>query len=211
MEEPQRNIVKKRVGARNHGIVGIHPSLRHKHGRPARRGLAPPPTRNRALIKHKQRSLKSTKRNHRRETSRCIRSKLNGVVVVVKLNVPGPLPVPADELLVARRAFVLGVARQHALQAHAHALDVLDGAPPLLAEEVEADDAVGVDVRVHRDGSVGGLDKGYLGGLCAEWLALALGGCRGQVRREGEDAWRMGSGRRDEPIGYEPENLNLRR
>lgn len=86
--------------------------------------------------------------------------------MVVELNVPGPLPVCADELLVAGGPLVLGVARQHALQAHAHALDVLDGAPALLAEEVEADDAVGVDVRVHRDGPVGGLDEGHLGGLC---------------------------------------------
>ena len=88
--------------------------------------------------------------------------------MVVEVYVPWPQAVPPDELLVAWRSLVLGVPCQHALQAHAHALDVLHGAPALLAEEVEADDAVGVDVGVHRDRSVGQVDEGYLGRFCGE-------------------------------------------
>lgn len=79
----------------------------------------------------------------------------NGAVVVVEVDVPGPQPVPPHKLLVAGRALVLGVAREHALYAHADTLDILHGAPALLAEEVEADEAVGVYVGMDRDRAVG--------------------------------------------------------
>jgi hypothetical protein len=39
--------------------------------------------------------------------------------------------VGTDEILVAGRSFVLGVARQHALKTDADALDVVDGTPAL--------------------------------------------------------------------------------
>lgn len=51
------------------------------------------------------------------------------------------------------RSLVLRVAGQHALQAHADALDVLHRTPAGGAEEVEADDAVAVDVWMHGDGA----------------------------------------------------------
>lgn len=93
------------------------------------------------------------------------RSHLNFVVMVVEIDVPRPQSIAPDELLVTRRALVLGVARQHALQGHAHALNVLHRAPSLLAQKVETDDAVRVDVGVYRYWSVGLLDEGHLRGL----------------------------------------------
>lgn len=86
--------------------------------------------------------------------------------MVVELDVLWSEAVPADKVLVPLRALVLGVPRQHALQAHADALDVLHRTPSLLAEKVEADDAVRVDVRVDRDWAVGKLDEDDFGRLC---------------------------------------------
>lgn len=71
--------------------------------------------------------------------------------MILKPYIPRPLRVQPHEILVPRGALVLRVARQHALQAHAHALDVLHGRPAGRAEQVEADDAVAVDVRVDGD------------------------------------------------------------
>ena len=81
--------------------------------------------------------------------------------MVVEINVPRPQSIAPDEFLVTRRAFVLGVARQHALQGHAHALNILHRAPPLLTQEVETDDAVRVDVGMYRYWSVGLLNEGH--------------------------------------------------
>ena len=88
------------------------------------------------------------------------------IILIVKPYIPRPLRVPPHKVLVTRRPLVLTVPRQHALDAHAHALDVLHGAPAGAAEQVEADDAVGVDVRVHGDFAVGERDEGYFGGFC---------------------------------------------
>ncbi|KAI4156789.1 MAG: hypothetical protein LQ346_009131 [Caloplaca aetnensis] len=57
-------------------------------------------------------------------------------VLIDEVDVPRPKSVPGHELLVARRPLVLGVPRQHALDAHADAFDVLDGRPALRAEQV---------------------------------------------------------------------------
>lgn len=86
--------------------------------------------------------------------------------MVVEVNVPGPQTVALDEVCVSRRSFVLGVAGQHTLQAHANSLDALDWAPALLAEEVEADDAVRVDMGVDRYGTVVLFLEDHFGGLC---------------------------------------------
>lgn len=90
--------------------------------------------------------------------------------MIIKIDIPRSPPIIRHERLVALGSLVLGIARQHALQGHAYALYVLDGAPALLAEEVEADDAVGVDVRVHGDGSVGCLHEGYFWGFYSEGI-----------------------------------------
>jgi hypothetical protein len=96
------------------------------------------------------------------------RLRLHRVVVKVKVDVPRPLPVAAHKVLVARRALVLVIAGEHALQAHAHALNVMHGRPALAVEQVEADDAIAVDVRVHGDGrDVGRVgDEPDFGGFC---------------------------------------------
>lgn len=75
--------------------------------------------------------------------------------MVVEIDVPGPQAVASDELFVARRPLILGIARQHALETHADTLDVLYRAPSLLSQEIEADDAVRVDVRMYGYGSIG--------------------------------------------------------
>jgi hypothetical protein len=59
---------------------------------------------------------------------------LHGVIMVVEVDVSRAKPVSSHKLVVARWSLVFGVARQHALNAHAYALDVLDRAPTLGAE-----------------------------------------------------------------------------
>lgn len=81
--------------------------------------------------------------------------------MVVKVDVFWSETVASDELLVSGRPLVLGIARQHALEAHAYALDVLDRTPALVAQEIEAYDAVGINVRMHGNRAVGLLDEGY--------------------------------------------------
>lgn len=112
-------------------------------------------------------------------------------VLVDKTHIPWPQGVAPHKLLVPRWSLILGVACQHALDAHADALNVLDGGPALRAEEVEADVAVGIHVRVHGDGAGWGCEvrKGYFGGFCIMYLLLLVemahevcrseGGCRG--------------------------------
>jgi hypothetical protein len=91
---------------------------------------------------------------------------------------PGHTPA---KILVTRRSLVLGVSRQHALDAHADALDALHGGPAVGAEEVQTDDAVGVDMWVdgygagslrgngrRGDGDVGRCDR-LLRWRCSRW------------------------------------------
>jgi hypothetical protein len=70
--------------------------------------------------------------------------------VIEELDVPRSLSVASDKLLVSRRSLIQRVARQHALYAHTHALGVLHGTPPFVAEKIEADDTVGIYVRMNR-------------------------------------------------------------
>lgn len=67
---------------------------------------------------------------------------LHFIVVVVEINVLWSQAVAPDELLVSGRTLVLRVTCQHALQRHANAFNILNWTPALLAQEVEADDAV---------------------------------------------------------------------
>lgn len=69
----------------------------------------------------------------------------------LKPNILRPGPIIFHKELIPLGPLVAAVARQHALQAHAHALDVLHGAPARLVQQIKADDAVAVHVRVHRD------------------------------------------------------------
>lgn len=84
----------------------------------------------------------------------------NGTILIHEPNVPRPLCVPPDKLLIARRPLVFRITGQHALEAHTDRLHILDGRPALRAEQVETDDAVGVDVRVNGNGAKG-LREGY--------------------------------------------------
>ena len=79
--------------------------------------------------------------------------------MVVKVDVTGPLAVGSDKVGIARRPLILCIAGQHALQTHADTLDVLNRAPALRPEQVEANNAIGVDMRVHRDRPIGELEK----------------------------------------------------
>lgn len=85
--------------------------------------------------------------------------------MVVEVDIAGSLAVGPNEVSIARRPLVLRVAGQHALEAHAHALDVLDGAPALRAEQVKTYDAIRVDMGVNGDRPVGQLKKDDLGWL----------------------------------------------
>lgn len=85
--------------------------------------------------------------------------------MVVEIDIPWPQSIAPDKVLVTRRAFILGVARQHALQGHAHALDILHWTPSLLAQEVETDDAVRVDVGMYGYWSLGLLNECDFGWL----------------------------------------------
>lgn len=94
-------------------------------------------------------------------------------ILINKPDIPGPLRIPPHKLLIPRRPLSPRVPRQHALDAHAHALDVLNGAPALGPKEIKADDAVAVDVGVEGDGA-GGLgegEEGYFGGFC--WVCVS--------------------------------------
>lgn len=91
--------------------------------------------------------------------------------MVVEFNVFRPCFVGADEIGVAFGAVVLGVARKHALDAHTHALDILYGTPTRAAQEIQADDAVGVDVRMHGYRAALLLNEDNLGGFCGGELS----------------------------------------
>lgn len=105
----------------------------------------------------------------------CLPGLLHSIIVVEELDVAGSQSVASDKVFVSRRPLVLVVARQHALDAHAHAGDALDGAPALLAEQVEADDAVGVDVGMHGDRAIGLLVEGDLGRFWTASLSALVG------------------------------------
>jgi hypothetical protein len=83
-----------------------------------------------------------------------------------KVDIPRPLSVVAHKVLIALGPLLLRVGRQHALQADAYTLDVVDGRPALSVEQVEADDAVGVNVRVPRDGVAVGATECHFWWLC---------------------------------------------
>lgn len=86
--------------------------------------------------------------------------------MVIKIDVPWPSSIVQHKTLVSFWPLVLAVPSQHALYAHADALHVLYRAPALGTQEVEADDAIRVDVGVHWDRTICGVHEGYLWGFC---------------------------------------------
>jgi hypothetical protein len=96
---------------------------------------------------------------------------LDCIIVKHKPNIPRPLLIIPHEVLVSLRPLLLRITRQHALQAHANRLDVLDRRPPAAVQQVEADDAVGVDVWVVWDRVRVGLDEDYF-----RWLRSNVSG-----------------------------------
>ncbi len=86
-------------------------------------------------------------------------------------DIPRPLCIVPDEVIVALWPLLLRVAREHALQANAYALDVMNWRPSLSVEEVEANDAIGVDVWVPGYGVGVVLDEDYFGSL---WLSRSV-------------------------------------
>jgi hypothetical protein len=101
----------------------------------------------------------------------------NRIVVVKEINVPRPSSIVGYEMLVSLRTLIFGIARQHALQTHADTLHVLNRRPSLMAQKIQADDAVGVDVRVDRDRSVCGSFKSHFGRFCIS-VSLPNGGSK---------------------------------
>jgi hypothetical protein len=59
---------------------------------------------------------------------------LNSVVVEVEVDVPRPPSIPPYKVLVSLWTLPFGIASKHALQADAHALDVVHRAPSCLVE-----------------------------------------------------------------------------
>lgn len=123
---------------------------------------------------------------------------LHGVVVVEKLYVSRSLSITSHKVLIAWWSLVLVVTRQHALDAHADTGDALNGTPALLAKQIETDNAVGVYVRVHGDGTVGLFVEGNFRGFCRLISILTR-----------ENDGRMGP--LNEPMGYILGKWNLRR
>jgi len=70
------------------------------------------------------------------------------LIVKDKVNIPRPLSVIPDKVLISLWPLLLRVARKHTLKTDTHAFDVVDRGPAGAVEQVEADDAVGVDVWV---------------------------------------------------------------
>lgn len=87
------------------------------------------------------------------------------IVVEDEVDIPRPLSIVLDEVIVPWRPLLLGVACKHALQTDADTLHIVYGAPAGSVEKVEADDAVGVDVRVPGYWVRIVLDEDYFGGL----------------------------------------------
>ena len=76
-----------------------------------------------------------------------------------KINIAWSEPVGPNKIGISRGPFVLGVASEHTLDADAHTFDVLNRGPALTTQKIQADDAVGVNVRVHGNGTVVRLDE----------------------------------------------------
>jgi hypothetical protein len=82
-----------------------------------------------------------------------------------KIDIPRPLSIILDKLIIALRPLLLRITSEHTLQAHTHALYVMNRGPSRAVEQVETDDAVGVDVWVPGNGVGLCFDEDDFGGL----------------------------------------------
>lgn len=116
----------------------------------------------------------STQNPHPRSQNSCIAEArptsdaecLDRPIVKHEMNISRPQPVCSHKLGITRRSLVLGVASEHALQTQAGALDILHRRPALTAEEIQTDDAVGVNVWMYWYLPVCSLDEHDLGKFC---------------------------------------------
>lgn len=58
-------------------------------------------------------------------------ARLNRRIIIHEPDVPRSLNIPSHKFLITGWSFILGISRQHALYAHADALNVLHGTPAL--------------------------------------------------------------------------------
>lgn len=105
-------------------------------------------------------------------------------IVEKETDVARPKPIASHKIGIIGGPLSRLVARQHALQADADALDIVDRAPSLLVKQVEAYDAIAVDVGVE-----GHLVRGKGGAIAVWWGVLEeddLGSLDGIVGGKGE-------------------------
>lgn len=157
---------------------------------------------------------------------------LHIVVVVKEIDIPGPPSIVVDEIGITWGPFIPRVRSQHALDTHADALDGLNRRPPRGTQQIQADDAIAVDMGMDRNRTRGircswHLDKLHFRRLYIweTWLAAArtlariIIWPRGplQVPQSHDQAmpqWAQRALHRvtaDSPIGYFDENVNLSR
>jgi len=80
-------------------------------------------------------------------------------------DIPRPLLVVPYKVLISRWSLLLRIAGKHTLQAYTYTLYVMNRRPARTVEQVEANDAIGVDVRVPRDGMSFVAKEHYFGSL----------------------------------------------
>lgn len=70
------------------------------------------------------------------EVEKQLRTSLYSRILINEPNIPWPLGIPLYKLLIPRWSLVLGIPRQHALDAHADTFHILHRAPSLFAQQV---------------------------------------------------------------------------
>ena len=124
--------------------------------------------------------------------------KSHSVVVVQEIDIARTPSIAPHKLLITWRPFVLHIPCEHTLYTHADTLDVLDGTPALSAQQIQTNDAVGVDVWMDWDWAVGCAKEGHLWGFFGEWAMWSAGG--GGGRRKGRISAGWGN-QKHAPIG----------
>lgn len=125
--------------------------------------------------------------------------RLNRRILIYETDVSGPLCIPPHKFFIAWWPLILGVSCKHALDAHAYACDVLHRTPALGIQQVQADNAIGVDVWVDGDGALGAHHECYFGGLYRDKRILkdVIRNFSNRVRREAGSrggGWGLGKG-----------------